>query len=71
MPSHSSSTILGMSMICLGILLIIYALINYLKAQQAIEAGLYVPRHSIMYFSSIGLVKFGAIVLAYLVMISV
>lgn len=70
LSAHSSSTILGMSMVCLGILLIIYALANYLKAQKAIEAGLYVPRHSIMYFASIGLVIFGVIVLGYLIMIS-
>lgn len=34
LPSQSSSTILGMSMIGLGILLIIYALINYLKVRR-------------------------------------
>ena len=68
--SQFSSTILGMSMIGLGILLIIYALINYLKAQRDIEAGKYLPRHSIMYVASIGLAIFGAIVLAYLILIS-
>ncbi|MGB9124727.1 MAG: DUF202 domain-containing protein [Nitrosotalea sp.] len=70
LPTQSSSTILGMSMIGLGILLIIYALINYLKAQKDIEAGIYLPRHSIMYIASIGLVIFGVIVLVYLIMIS-
>lgn len=70
LPSQSSSTILGMSMIGLGILLIIYALINYLKAQKDIEAGKYLPRHSIMYVASIGLAIFGVIVLVYLILIS-
>ncbi|SHO44715.1 conserved membrane hypothetical protein [Nitrosotalea sinensis] len=70
LPSQSSSTILGMSMIGLGILLIIYALINYLKAQKDIEAGKYLPRHSTMYIASIGLAMFGAIVLVYLILIS-
>ncbi|MDE1812659.1 MAG: DUF202 domain-containing protein [Thaumarchaeota archaeon] len=70
LPTQSSSTLLGMSMIGLGILLIIYALINYLKAQKSIEAGVYVPRHSIMYLASVGLVVFAVIVLAYLILIS-
>jgi putative membrane protein len=70
LPAQSSSTILGMSMIGLGILLIIYALINYLKAQKDIEVGKYLPRHSIMYIASIGLVIFGVIVLVYLILIS-
>ncbi|MDE1876553.1 MAG: DUF202 domain-containing protein [Thaumarchaeota archaeon] len=70
LPTQSSSTLLGMSMIGLGILLIIYALVNYLKAQKSIEAGVYVPRHSIMYLASVGLVVFAVIVLAYLILIS-
>ncbi|MFZ0184422.1 MAG: DUF202 domain-containing protein [Nitrosotalea sp.] len=70
LPTQSSSTILGMSMIGLGILLIIYALINYLKAQKDIEVGRYIPRHSIMYIASIGLVIFGVIVLVYLILVS-
>ena len=70
LPDPSSSTILGMSMIGLGILLIIYALVNYLKAQKAIEAGIYVPRPSIMYLSTIVIVVFGVITIVYLVMIS-
>ncbi|MDE1819022.1 MAG: DUF202 domain-containing protein [Thaumarchaeota archaeon] len=70
LPTQSSSTLLGMSMIGLGILLIIYALVNYLKAQKSIEAGVYVPRHTIMYLASVGLVVFAVIVLAYLILIS-
>ncbi len=70
LPAQSSSTMLGMSMIGLGILLIIYALTNYLKAQKDIEAGKYLPRNSIMYVASIGLAIFGVIVLAYLILIS-
>jgi putative membrane protein len=70
LPSSTSSTMLGMSMIGLGILLIIYALVNYLKAQKAIETGSYVPRPSIMYLSTIVIVVFGVITIAYLVIIS-
>lgn len=70
LPDPSSSTVLGMSMIGLGILLIIYAFINYLKAQKAIEAGIYVPRPSIVYLATIAIVVFGVITIAYLVIIS-
>lgn len=65
-----SSTMLGMSMIGLGILLIIYALMNYLKAKKAIEAGIYLPKPSIVYLSTISIVIFGIITIVYLVMIS-
>lgn len=68
--THSFSTLLGVSMIGLGILLLIYSLANYLKAQKAIEAGMYVPKHSIMYFATIGLVIFGAVVIFYLALLS-
>src|SRR5574340_306441 len=68
--THSSSTLLGMSMIGLGIVLIVYSLINYIKTQKAIEAGVYVPKRSIMYLATIGLAIFGVIVLAYLITIS-
>jgi putative membrane protein len=71
LSTQSSATMLGMSMIGLGILLIIYALINYLKTQKSIEAGVYTPGHSIMYLASIGLVAFAVIVLVYLMLISV
>ncbi|WP_165776394.1 YidH family protein [Candidatus Nitrosotalea bavarica] len=70
LPDPFSSTILGMSMIGLGILLIIYALVNYIKTQKAIEAGVYVPRPSIVYLSTIVIVVFGVITIAYLVIIS-
>ena len=70
LPDPFSSTMLGMSMIGIGILLIIYALINYLKTQKAIEAGIYVPRPSIVYLSTIVIAVFGVITIAYLVMLS-
>lgn len=70
LPDSSSSTMLGMSMIGLGILLIIYALVNYLKTQKAIEAGIYVPRPSIVYLSTIVIAVFGVITITYLVIIS-
>lgn len=70
LPTQSSSTMLGMSMIGLGILLLIYSLVNYLKAQKAIEAGVYFPKNNIMYLATVGLVVFGVVVISYLVLIS-
>ena len=68
--THGFSTWLGVSMIGLGILLLIYSLANYLKAQKAIDTGTYTPRHNIMYFATIGLVVFGVIVIFYPALIS-
>ena len=65
-----SSTMLGMSMIGLGILLIVYALVNYLKTRKAIEVGVYVSRPSIVYLSTIVIVIFGVITIGYLAIIS-
>lgn len=69
---HSPSSLLGLSMVGLGVLLIVYALYNYRKSHDIIAGGgTYVSRHSIMYVGSIGLVIFGVIVLAYLLLISI
>jgi putative membrane protein len=67
---QSSSTILGMSMIALGILLIIYALKNYLKNEKSIEMGKYTTSRSINYTASAGIIIFGVIVLSYLLILS-
>lgn len=69
---HSPSSLLGLSMVGLGVLLIVYALYNYRKAHSIIERGeTYVSRHSIMYVASVGLMAFGVIVVAYLLLISI
>ena len=69
---HSPSSLLGLSMVGLGVLLIVYALYNYRKAHRIIESGeAYVSRHSIMYVASVGLMAFGVIVVAYLLLISI
>ena len=68
--THSLSTVLGMAMIGLGVVLLAYSLANYLRAQKAIAAGHYAPRHSIMYVATAGLAVFGAIVVFYLVLLS-
>ena len=70
---HSPSSILGLSMVGLGILLIAYALFNYKRAHNIIERGeeYYISKHSIMYLASMGLIAFGIIVIAYLMLLSV
>lgn len=69
---HSPSSLLGLSMVGLGVLLIVYALYNYRKAHGVIAGGgAYVSRHSIMYVASVGLAAFGVIVIAYLLLISI
>lgn len=68
--THSFSTWLGVGMIALGILLLVYSFVNYLRAQKSIEEGVYMPKRNIMYFAAIGLVIFGAIVIFYLALIS-
>lgn len=69
---HSPSSLLGLAMVGLGVLLIAYALINYLKAHRTIESGgAYVSKHSIMYTASISLIAFGIIVIVYLLFLSI
>jgi len=72
LPSESPSSLLGISMVVLGILLLIYALVNYRKAHDTIESGRpYVSKHFIVYVGSLGLIGFGLIVVAYLLIISI
>lgn len=69
-PAHSLSTLLGMAMIVLGVVLLVYSLSNYVKAQRAIAAGQYAPKNNIMYVATAGLAVFGAIVIFYLLLVS-
>lgn len=71
--THSPSSIIGLSMVGLGVLLIAYALFNYKRAHEIIERGeeYYISKHSIMYLASIGLIAFGIIVIVYLMLASV
>jgi putative membrane protein len=69
---HSPSSILGLSMVGLGVMLTAYAFYNYRKAHHIIQnGGTYTSRHSIMYLATIGLIVFGIIVIAYLLLISI
>jgi putative membrane protein len=68
----SQSSILGLSIVGLGVILIVYALFNYNRAHRIIQhGGEYVPKHSIMYVASLGLIAFGVVVIVYLVVASV
>lgn len=70
--AHSPSSMLGLGMVGLGIILAAYAFYTYRKAHSIIEGGgEYVSRHSIMYVATIGLIAFGIIVIVYLLLISV
>ena len=70
LPMHFSSTLLGMAMIGLGIVLMVYSLANYSRAQKEIEAGTVRPNLSVAFLASIGLAAFGVVVIIYLVSIS-
>ena len=70
--AYSPSSILGLIMVALGIVLIAYAFFNYRKAQKVIETGgAYVSKNSIMYLASTGLIAFGVVVIIYLLLISI
>lgn len=69
---HSPSSMLGLAMVALGIILAAYAFYNYRNAHRIIEGGgTYVSKHPIMYIATIGLIVFGVIVIAYLLVVSV
>jgi putative membrane protein len=68
---HSPSSILGLGMVALGVILAAFAFYNYKRAHRTIEGGgAYVSRHSIMYVATIGLIAFGVIVIVYLFLVS-
>jgi putative membrane protein len=61
------SYLLGIGIIILGIALLICALKNYLDIDKSIQKGTkYVPRHSLIYTSTIILIVFGVIIVVYL-----
>ena len=62
---HYPSSLLGISMVVLGAILMVYALKNYLQTDKSIDEGTYVPRHS-MYAATISLVVFSIVIIVYL-----
>lgn len=67
--SSSALFILGTGIIAFAVALIIYALKNYLDTFKAIEKDVYVSKHPIIYFASIGMVILGLIVITYLIVV--
>lgn len=71
LSTHSPSSMLGLGMVGLGIILAAYSFYNYRKAHNIIESGgMYIPRQSIMYVATISLIAFGLVVIVYLLLIS-
>jgi putative membrane protein len=64
--THYASSYLGVALVLVGMGLGIYALKNYLHANQAIKNGTYMPKNSIIYSAVVGLVIFGVVIVAYL-----
>jgi len=64
--THYASSFLGVALVLVGMGLGIYALKNYLDANQAIKNGTYMPKNSI-YSAVVGLLIFGVVIVAYLI----
>jgi putative membrane protein len=63
------SSLIGTSMVVLGIVFTVFALRNYLYTYRSIQHGSYSPKHFDIYLLSISLVILGAIIVAYLIVI--
>jgi putative membrane protein len=63
---HYQSSLIGISIIILGIALILLALRNYLTTRSYIDKGLYVPSNFNIFAASISLVFLGILVIVYL-----
>jgi putative membrane protein len=63
---HYQSSLIGTSIIILGIALIILALRNYLTTRSYIEKGFYIPSNFNIFAASITLVVLGILTIIYL-----
>jgi putative membrane protein len=63
------SSIIGTSMVILGIIFAIFALRNYVYTYKSIKRGTYAPKHFDIYLSTIALVILGVFIVAYLILI--
>jgi putative membrane protein len=63
------SSIIGISMVILGIVFAIFALRNYIYMYKSIESNTFTPKHFDIYVLSIGLVILGLFMVAYLILI--
>lgn len=62
----SLSLLLGIGVVAFGIALLVSALKNYLIGYKEISSGHYIPKNSIIYVSTIGVVAFAAVIILYL-----
>lgn len=62
----SLSLLLGIGVVAFGIALLVSALKNYLTGYKEISSGYYIPKNSIIYVSTIGVVAFAAVIILYL-----
>ena len=63
---HFQSTFLGICVVILGILLLIFALKNYLSTTKAIEEEDFVPKNFNIYAASISIVVLSFVIVIYL-----
>ena len=63
------SSIIGTSMVILGIVFAIFALRNYIYTYKSIKRGSYAPKHFDIYLLTIVLVILGVFIVAYLILI--
>jgi uncharacterized membrane protein YidH (DUF202 family) len=63
---HYQSSLIGISIIILGIALILLALRNYLTTRSYIEKGFYIPSNFNIFAASISLVFLGILIIIYL-----
>jgi putative membrane protein len=66
----SFSSVLGVSMVALGVALIIYSLKSYMDGNKEIQSGTFVPKKGIVYSAAILLAVFGGIIVIYLLIVS-
>ena len=63
---HYQSSLIGISIIILGIVLIVLALRNYMTTRSSINTGLYIPSNFNVFAASISLVFLGILIIVYL-----
>ena len=63
---HYQSSLIGISIIILGIVLVVLALRNYITTRSSIDKGLYIPSNFNVFAASISLVFLGILIIVYL-----
>jgi len=63
---HYQSSLIGISIVILGIALILLALRNYLTNRSQIEKGFYIPSNFNIFAASLSIVFLGILIIVYL-----